>query len=99
MGLPATGIYEIDANGTVTVSLPPIHIAPNASIRAHTMLVEVSEHSAPASAEVYVSQYVQNGTVHGGKAYVLFGTDITEIVLTASVANGTVKGIMVIEYF
>jgi hypothetical protein len=69
----------------------------DASIRAHVMLVEVSEQSAPASAEVHVSQYVQNGTVHGGKAYVLFGTDITEIV--ATVSHGTLKGIMIIEYF
>ena len=99
MGLPATGIYEIDANGTVTVSLPPIMIAPNTSIRAHVMLVEVSQQSAPASADVYVSQYVQNGAVHGGKAYVLFGTDITEIILTATVSHGTLKGIMIIEYF
>jgi len=45
------------------------------------------------------SQYAQNGTVHGGKAYVPFGTDITGIILTATVSHGTLKGIMIIEYF
>jgi hypothetical protein len=104
MPVPATGYYEVHASSVgapVTVSLPPILIPANRDTRSHVMIAQtISAGNSDAwSASTYISQYVQDGTIHTGVFRELQGHNITEIILTANVLNASVVGTMLVEYF
>jgi hypothetical protein len=104
MPVPSTGYLNIVASSVgapVTVSLPPIVIAPNGDNRAHVMITQISNNTGHSkwSGEVYISQYVQDGVNHWGNFAELQGHNITEITLSASALNATVTGTLLLEYF
>jgi hypothetical protein len=100
--VPLTGFYVVSAaSGTPApnTNSATIFIPPNTGIRAHVQVTQVTSAASDWAVSVYISAYVQNGTIHSGQFFELQGENITEIKFTASVVDASVVGTLLLEYF